>query len=101
MPSKVVLRPLKGQVKNISEAEAKQMVARGRAYQPSPKLSPGVYFEKVPSTATMSLEPEPEPEPELEPEPVRDQTYETRTMEAAAPAAPRRRSYRKTGTPKD
>jgi len=95
MPSKVVLRPIKGRVKNITPAEAQQMVAEGRAYQPSPKMSPGVYFEKVPSTATMPLEPEPEPEP------VRDQTYETRTMEAAAPATPRRRTYRKTGAPKD
>ena len=94
MPTHVVLKPLKGQLKNISFAEAQQMVSEDRAYQPASKLSPGVYFEKLPASSEAAAPPEPEPP--------RDQTYETRTMEAAAPAAPRRRaSYRKTGTPKD
>jgi hypothetical protein len=94
MATHVVLKPLKGQLKNISFADAQKMLAEDRAYQPTPKLSPGVYFEKVPAAPKAAAPPQ-DPDPEPAPEPVREQTYETRTMEAAKPSAPRTTSRRR------
>jgi len=96
MPSKVVLKQLKGSLKNISLAQAMQMEKEGRAYKPSPMLASGIYFEKVPETIPAPQEPEEKEDPP--PKPTRDQTYQTRTMEAEKPS---RRSTRKASTSKE
>jgi hypothetical protein len=60
----------------IKLEDARAMEAAGKAYRPSAH-QPSVFYGKAP---------EPEPEstlaPESEPEPVKEQVYETRTLEA-------------------
>lgn len=100
MPAKVVLKQIKGGFKNISPVKAAEMEKENRAYRPSPKSAPGIYFEKAPETIPIPQEPEEKEDPPSKPQ-VRDQTYQTRTMEAEKPVSSRRRSHRKVGTPKE
>jgi len=65
----------------ISLEEAKKLEAAGKAYRPSAH-QPGVYY------GTVAV---PDPEPDPESAPVKEQVYETRTMEAK-PRTSRRRT---------